>query len=200
APAPSDAKIFRVLLYNEQSRFTATGEEFYRERVMQALTPDALRLGDIALSWDPATEALVIHRIQVIRDGKTIDVLASGQTLTVLRREPNLDASIMDGRLTAEIQPEGVQVGDIIDVAYTIKHRDPTFQGRGEGEFVLPQGVPMDHVFFRGVWPASLDVKWRETKGLDAALVKKTADGTDVSIDETDVPITYPTSYPPAAV
>ena len=43
-----------------------------------------------------------------------IDAL-EGQTFQTLRREDNLESSMLDGRLTATLQPRDVRVGDSID-------------------------------------------------------------------------------------
>src|SRR6185369_9015170 len=79
------------------------------------------------------TETLTFHRVAIIRNGKTIDLLAGGTKVTVLRRETNLDRAMLDGQHTATVQPEGLQVGDIIDLALTIERRDPVLQGRSQG-------------------------------------------------------------------
>jgi hypothetical protein len=50
---------------------------------------------------------------------KSIDVLGSGQTFTTLRREQNLEQAVLDGVLTANLNSEDLQVGDILEVAYT---------------------------------------------------------------------------------
>lgn len=74
-----------------------------------------------------------MNKVHIIRDGRRIDVLGAGQTFTTVRRETNLEAAMLDGTLTAAIQPEGLQVGDIINVAVTTEHVDPVLKGHVEG-------------------------------------------------------------------
>ena len=49
--------------------------------------------------------------------------------MLVLRRETNLEQASLDGRITATRQIDGLQIGDILDFAYTRIHADPVLQG-----------------------------------------------------------------------
>ncbi len=57
-------------------------------------------------------------------------------------------------------------------------------KGHAEGAVDLPVPfVPIDRVYFRATWPAGVDMKWHETKGLDAPKVTRTADGGELVVD-----------------
>jgi hypothetical protein len=196
-PASVKPPSFHALLLNTQGHFTPTGDEIFNERATQILAPEALSLANIGIVWDPATESLIIHRVHVIRDGKTIDLLTTTPGFIVLRREPNLEASFLDGRLTAAMQPEGLELGDIVDLAYTLVYRDGTFKGRSENDFQAPVSIPIERIFLRAVWPSSVDMKWRESGGLETPVIKKTAQGSELTVDMTDVRLTQGFVWPP---
>jgi TPR repeat protein len=186
--AAADSPV-QVLLDDFQVRMGPAGDDLYDERVMKILTPQGLSMsGTIGQIWDPDTESLVIHKLRIIRGDQVIDVLAGGEKFLVLRRENNLELAMLDGRLTATIQPEGLQVGDIVDVAMTVRHHDPALKGYSTDFDRLGHVGVASEVRMRASWPASKTMRWRVTDGLDAPTLTKTADGgSELSIDMTNV-------------
>ena len=186
-PTTDDSPGARILDLENQVRIAPSGEmEIYGHFAAQITTPQALALGNFSLAWDPARETMTINRFHLIRDGKVIDVLAT-QKFTVLRREANLERSMLDGRLTATIQPEGVQVGDILDIGFTRVRKDPTFRGHVEYSSLVPPDAPIEHIYERMLWPATTPVRWRASPSLTPAVITKTADGQEFVIDMTKV-------------
>jgi len=185
APA-TDAAAVKFLLQDMQTRFAPDGDETYTETAIRFQTPQGLQAGTVALPWNPETDVLTVHKVHIIRGDQVIDVLAAGQTFTVLRRETNLELATLDGVLTAALQPEGLQVGDILDIAFTLKRHDPAMQGRSQhvtGD-IIP--LPVAHLHIRQVWAPDKPMRWRETDGLAAPTVTKSADGTELVIDMTN--------------
>jgi tetratricopeptide (TPR) repeat protein len=176
----------RILLQDVQMRFGADGDEAYSETAIKFQTPQGLSAGTLALPWNPDTDSLTVHKVHIIRGAQVIDVLGAGETFTILRRETKLELAMLDGVLTAALQPEGLQVGDVLDVAFTLKHRDPALQGRSQyltGD-LMPLNV--DRLHIREVWPTSKPMRWQEMEGLPQPLVTKSADGTELVIDMKD--------------
>jgi hypothetical protein len=123
-PAP----LFAVL--DEQTRISDGTVWTYRELGARALSADALaRMGTVSLNWQPFHGDLIIHRVDIVRDGQHIDVLKAGQKFSVIRREQGLEQLEMNGILTATLQVEGLRVGDILDVAYSVSAKDPALKG-----------------------------------------------------------------------
>ena len=79
----------------------------------------------------PISDTFVVHKLLILRGYQVIDVLKT-QSFTVVRREPNMEAAMLDGVLTGNIQPEGLQVGDILDFAISMTSRDPTLKGHAQ--------------------------------------------------------------------
>ena len=108
----------RILLSDSQIRFDGAAREVYAETLVKIQTSQGLSgVGNLAFAWKPDNDTLTIHKLHIIRGDQVIDLLANGRTFTVLRRENNLEMAMLDGALTAAIQPEGLQVGDILDLA-----------------------------------------------------------------------------------
>jgi TonB family protein len=194
-PEPSaDSKTdIQILLEDFQNNFGADGDDYYEEIAERIQTPQGLdRVGSVVLGWRPDTETLVIHKLRIIRDGQVIDVLANGQKFLVLRRENNLEMAMLDGALTAAIQPEGLQVGDTLDLAFTLQDRDPLFKGRSQLFMRNPGLMPIRHLHIRESWPNSKSLQWRQTEGLAPAKVTDTADGKELLIDMTDTQLIKP--------
>ncbi|MDR3510202.1 MAG: DUF3857 domain-containing protein [Caulobacteraceae bacterium] len=194
-PAPTDGSPTQMLLVDEQSRLGPDGDEIYVERALKILSPQGFNIsGALAKTWDPDTETLVIHRLNIIRGDTVIDALAGGKKFIVLRRENNLELAMLDGRLTAAIQPEGLEIGDIVDIATTVRRRDPALQGYSSDMDRLTHTGVASRIRMRAVWPSSKPIRWRTTDGLDAPKVTKGSDGSELVIDMAGVE----TPKPPA--
>ncbi len=120
------------------------------------LTPDGLQGGTVAVQWRPDKDRIDVHRLVIVRDGKTIDVLAAGQKFTVLQREQNLEMATFDGRLTAVLQPEGLQVGDILMFEMTMTSSDPVMGRHVEMVAGIANDASAKRIRIRADWPSSL--------------------------------------------
>lgn len=122
APTPPGAPV-HILFADQQVRITSNGQEEYSASRIKLLTPEGLAVGNIAISWAPANEQMVVHKLSIIRDGQVIDVLAK-QKFAVIQRENNLEQAMLDGNLTATLQTAGLRVGDEVHFAATKTRRD----------------------------------------------------------------------------
>jgi tetratricopeptide (TPR) repeat protein/transglutaminase-like putative cysteine protease len=166
APA-ADGGAVQVLLMDSQTDFSGHGDLFFSEFAARVNSPQGLAaMGTLTTVWNPETDTVIIHRASILRGGKAIDLLAGGKKFTVLRRETNLELAMLDGRLTATLPTEGLQVGDVLDLAVTIERRDPVVQGRSEGVSRLIGAGRVAHTYFRSIWPAAKPMRWRTTEGL----------------------------------
>jgi tetratricopeptide (TPR) repeat protein len=133
----------------------------YQRLQSQALSPQALPLlGTVAVAWSPASDVATIHQVNLIRDGEVIDLLST-QSFEVLRREENLEQAMLDGLVTAVLQPQGLRVGDILDVAYTVATRDPVVGGHLEQALDLNPLARIERARLRASWPADRVVRTR---------------------------------------
>jgi hypothetical protein len=189
-PPPSDdgAPAIQVLLDDHQTRLDPSGDTYYSRRVLRILKPEGLtQVKSVTVTWRPDAETITFHSLKIIRDGKTIDLLADPKAMLVLRREANLEQASLDGRITASRQVDGLQTGDLLDFAYTRVHADPVLQGHSfDAERLAFAGVVGRYRALVS-WPKGEAVQWKTTPGFgDPSLSDK--DGrTLLALDKTDV-------------
>jgi tetratricopeptide (TPR) repeat protein/transglutaminase-like putative cysteine protease len=188
----------KVLLVDHQVELTPRTVKHYVESAVHIQTPQGLSMvGTVTLLWNPDTDVLTVHRIHILRGQKVIDVLGSGQTFTVARRETNLDYASLDDTLTAILQPADLQVGDTLDVAYTIERTDPVLAGASADEVEVSPDVPISELHISAHWPATYPVKWQATEGLTGIRQTHDGDTSGVALTMTDVqPVLQPKQAP----
>lgn len=170
-PARSSADAtaaLHMLLVSRQDNLVAGGQDTYVETAFLVRRPEGLQAaGNISLAWKPDTDTLAVHAIEIVRAAERIDLIPKAG-FTVLRRETNLEQAVLDGMLTATLQAEGLRVGDIVRVAYTLERRDPVLGGRAGTIMAGMLQGPTDRLLLSARWPAARDVRHRVTLGLAA--------------------------------
>ncbi|HZV58564.1 MAG TPA: tetratricopeptide repeat protein [Sphingobium sp.] len=166
-PETTDEAPVRILLADQQTRLEPGRVTNYIDFAMLIQTPQGLAAGNLSFPWNPETDEFTVHKLMIRRaDGETVDVLAAGQTFTVVRREPNLESALLDGVLTANIQPEGLQVGDVLEYAVTVSSSDPVLKGHVEQMGAGWNGLPFARTHLSVDWPSSLAVQVRQNGAL----------------------------------
>ncbi|MBA4011491.1 MAG: hypothetical protein C0481_06460 [Phenylobacterium sp.] len=175
APPEDGAAAVQVVLDDNQTRLSPDGDAYYNRRVYRVARPEGLTgFQSRNVTWDPSVEQVAWHTLRIVRDGKTIDLLKGGKDLLVLRRETNLERAMLDGRLTASRQIEGLQVGDLVDMAWTITRRDPIVEGHSYDYERMQFPGAAGRYRVRVSWPQDKTVRWQGTEGFGApTLVSK---------------------------
>lgn len=188
----------RVLLFDHQLRFDDdVTHAFSRSRSLIQSVQGLSIAGTVVGGWKPGAQTLRVHAINIIRGDQTIDVLAS-QDFAILRREQNLEAAMLDGVLTATLQPADLRVGDVLEVAFTQTNHDPVAGSHGEfllgGQF----GGPVERYHVRASWPAARGVRARAIAPWTLPASPRREGGDHVvEIDESPLlPLTLPTDAP----
>jgi len=153
--------LFAVI--DQQTRIADGTVWNYRELGTRAISADALaRLGTIKLNWQPFHGDLIVHRVDIVRDGQHIDVLKAGQKFDVIRREQGLEALEMNGVLTATLQVEGLRVGDVLDIAYSEQVKDPALKGGVQANsLTMAEPFKVDFARARLLWPTGSHIQWK---------------------------------------
>jgi len=166
-PAPEPPKadpsgpLFQTL--DQQVRISDGVAWSYREIASRAISAEALaQLGTVKIEWQPFHGDLIVHHVDILRDGQRIDLLKAGQKFTVIRREARLEQLELDGTLTATLQVEGLQVGDVLDLSYSVTSKDPALKGGVQANALAPSD-PFKVGFARArfLWPTGTAIKWR---------------------------------------
>jgi hypothetical protein len=188
APPIQDAAAVQTLLDDNQSRLGPDGDAYYNRRIRKILKPEGLAgLTSFGQTWSPDTEGVTFHGMRIIRDGKTIDLLGDGRKMLVLRRETDLERAMLDGRMSATQQLEGLQVGDILDYSYTLTRKDPIAQGRSyDSEGLAFAGIASR---YRAIvsWPDKAPARWNATAGFGPPTVSRRDARTWLTYDATNV-------------
>ncbi|HTQ36002.1 MAG TPA: DUF3857 domain-containing protein [Steroidobacteraceae bacterium] len=189
-----------ILLSDEQVRFAPDAVETYIDQRIRIQTPQGLQaLGTIAIAWQPDADIITVHHLSVRRGTQVRDLLAGGQDFTVLRREDLLEQATLTGTLTAVLQPADLQVGDIIEFAYTRRHADPVVPDRPDLELGWAN-APIQTVHFRAQWPKQMAMRWQlrdfkpalqETTSGDTRGIEFTLDGPQPLLQPTGAPARY---------
>ena len=179
--AKPDSKKFIVVL-DRQTKMENGTEWSYSDVVVRGQTTEFLT--EIAkllnANWQPDQGDLVIHRLEIIRSGQTIDVLGKGTKFQVIRQEKGLSSQQINGILTATTQIEDLQLGDIVRFSATISSRNPVLAGRTETAAGLAvQQIETDFDRIRLIWPEKDPVKYK-IFGKDVTPAMTTKDGYSV--------------------
>lgn len=165
-----------VVVADEQQRIEANRVTDYTDRAVRiATTQLQTQLGTLSLAWQPDKGDLTVHRVDLIRGAERIDLLAGKKPFEVLRREQRMEQFELDGMLTATMQVEGIRIGDVLRVTYSISHADDALKGHAQAYAALP-AAPFKAGFARSrlLWPASQTVRVASTvEGLTLAPVAR---------------------------
>ncbi|WP_294236106.1 DUF3857 domain-containing transglutaminase family protein [uncultured Sphingomonas sp.] len=163
----------------------------YRVKILQS---NALQIGNLALTWDPAAGPPIVHGITIIRDGQTIDVLKA-TSFEILRREDKLEQAKLDGTLTAMLRVPDLRVGDELEVEWTSFSKDPVMGTKASGLLVMAQSPAPGRYHLGLRWAAGHKPRVQMTPDLTAA-VKAAENGLDWRFDNPAI-LTPPKDAPP---
>lgn len=196
-PEKQDAP-YQFLLLDTQINFADPVSESYVRTAIKVQSPEGLgAAGNVAISWHPDTSEVIVHHLRILRGDQVIDVLEQGQRFTILRREPNLEAATLDGVLTAAMQPSGIQIGDIVDIAYTQTLDNPVFGGTASHTTPFITSYEVRELNIRYQWPESRNTRWQTSSDLPAVKISKIKNGRELRLTLKD--IVAPTEFPESA-
>lgn len=149
-----------IILLEQQARIEKGKLWTYVDTAFALDSPEALtRFGTISATWLPDKGDLIVHRVELIRDGKVIDVLADGAKFEVLRRESGLEKRLLDGELTATLAAPGAKLGDILRVAYSTTLSDQVMGDNVQWQSgLVAKPVPLKAGRISVSWPETLPV------------------------------------------
>jgi TonB family protein len=163
----------------------------YRVKLLQA---SALELGNIQIAWSPSSGAPIVHTIQIIRDGQTIDVL-KGASFEILRREDHLEEAKLDGMLTAVLRVPDLRVGDELEVDMTTFSRDPNLGQHSTGILHLADSPSPGRYHLGLSWDTGHKPFLKTTPDMQSAM--QTSDrGVDFKFDNPAI-VSPPSDAPP---
>ncbi|HEY2051296.1 MAG TPA: DUF3857 domain-containing protein [Caulobacteraceae bacterium] len=197
APATS-ASGLQLLLDDVQIRFRREGTDVYEERAVKVLDSVGLsQVGTFSYPWEPGVSTLTIHKARILRGAKVIDLIDPPERITVIRRETNLEMSMLDGALTSVIPAEGLQAGDILDFAFTLTYADPILRGHAEAFSDAPQGLPADRYRLRATWSSQIPMRFTAPAAFGKVAVETKAGENQIVVEKSNFEAPEPPSGAP---
>ena len=99
-------------------------------------------MSNISLDFDPHSDRLILHSLQVRRAGRVIDQLRKAR-ITVLQRERGLEDGLLDGTLTLTAVLEDLRPGDIVAYSFSVHSNDPILGNRYNDSFTAQWSTPV---------------------------------------------------------
>ncbi|MFS2112065.1 DUF3857 domain-containing protein [Sphingomonas sp. Sphisp140] len=193
APAPDAAKLTdadpATVLSDQQQRLSSGQVWAYNDQATRIVSPQMLtQFGTVQLPWQPEEGDLIVHKAEIIRAGEHIDLLAGGKGFEVLRREEQLEQLQINGTLTATMTVQGLRVGDVLRLSYSVTSHDKALGGNAQ-TFVPLVAAPerVGYARARVSWPSGTPLRWRSYA--DGAVPKVTKQG---GFDEIEVTLPLP--------
>ena len=104
--------------------------EFYSRTVLRLNTPTGVENNSqLTFDFDPSYESLIIHKIDVIREGKVLNKL-NPETVVFVQQEKQLESLMYVGTVSALFVLNDIRPGDILDYSVSVKGRNPVFGDR----------------------------------------------------------------------
>ncbi len=151
------------LLYDNQQRIDDGQVWAYTDSAMRASSAEVMgSIGTIQLPWNPARGDLIIHKLEIIRGAERIDKLKDKTGFSVIRREQQLEQRMLDGVLTATKQVEGLRIGDVLRLSYSITNKDAALGGKAQTfARTLFEPAKIGFARVRLLWPENTKVNWK---------------------------------------
>ncbi|MEQ1541890.1 MAG: DUF3857 domain-containing protein [Novosphingobium sp.] len=152
-----------VPLFDEQVKIEGDTTVTYIDTASYIASAETLnQRGTLSLPWRPAHGDLTIHKVEILRGTERIDALQGDPGFTVLRREVGLERLMVDGSLTAVKHIEGLRVGDVLHLSFSLSERDKVLGGRAQAAMLLlPKPLRIGFGRARLIWPQSQQIAWK---------------------------------------
>lgn len=158
------------LIYDYQ--INEASKQYYMHAAIKIVNENGVETASqIKLFYDKAFEELVVHYIDVMRDGKIMHRLDVSKFKTI-QQAKEMDVLQYDERMTALYFVEDVRPGDIIEYAYTITRHNPLFAKKCSQDFDFQFPIPMRHIFCRMLIPENRIVRLKYFNGAPDATQK----------------------------
>jgi transglutaminase-like putative cysteine protease len=186
-PKETDSGV-SVLLDDRQVRVGHGGEQYFYHFVEQVSSAAVVeRVSQLQLDFEPSYQSLVIHHIQILRNGRTINALRPSE-IKVIEKEDELDKQLFDGTLSAVVVLNDVRPGDVIDYAYSVNGDNPVLSGNYADTFSLAESDPVAHLRARLLWPAGRRLYLKALPTDAQPAVRQLGDEVEYTWERRDVP------------
>jgi transglutaminase-like putative cysteine protease len=158
-PAREAADGVEYLTVDRQIRLTPQGSDTYSEFVQRLVSEAGVaELSSLSFNFDPHSDRLVLHQLQVRRGALVIDQLRKAR-ITVLHRERGLEQGLFDGTLTLTVVLEDLRPGDVVAYSSTLHTNDSVLGNRYNDWFTTQWSSPVRWSRIRLMQPADRAIR-----------------------------------------
>lgn len=136
---------------------------YFHEEIVAQERAGLESVSSIRVTFNPRFEALTMHELAVVRDGKRVDRLATAR-FDFAQRERRLEEGIYDEDLEAIIALTDVRIGDRVEYAYSIAGDNPVFSGKYSRFFALDREYPIGKLSVRIQHPVSRELRHKQLR------------------------------------
>lgn len=179
APGGSDTP-WRFWLFDKQVDRRKGRDQVYLDYVYEV--KDATLLGEAGryqISFNPGYQRLVLHRVQVRRDGKWYERLVP-ERISLARREEGFEKDMADGSVTALIVLDDVRVNDLVRVRYSIVGSNPILSGQLIDSSTFAWSSPMLRAQLRVLYDRGVKPEVHLENGAPTPAIRDTEAATEV--------------------
>ncbi len=156
APATSTGYVDRLLDY----QVNIDTQELYCHYAYLVTTPGAVSDGaSVSIQFDPSYQTVTLHAAKRWRRGNVLS--QESVEFKKVQREQSLEEAMYQGEETWLAFLKDIQVGDTIEVAYTIHGFNPVFGGRYSDTFRLQSSTPTQRASLRVVYGTNRSPSFR---------------------------------------
>ncbi len=117
------------LLIDKQVNFSNNNGASYNRFAVKVLQDSGLKhASEFGMYFQPDYQTLTLHYVRHYRGESFIDI-TNEIDIRLLQREENISSGIYDGGVSAMALVKDVQVGDIVEYAFTVNGRNPIYKG-----------------------------------------------------------------------
>lgn len=193
--AQAVAKKQEVVIFDRQLRLEGGVVRRYTDIAYDIRNTEVLsRLGTVQFGWQPDKGDLTIHRLEILRDGQIIDLVAQGVRPEIIRRETELERRTVNGALTALFKIPGIKVGDVLRFSSTTTSRDQALAGSVQAiEALTAEPTRLGFGRLRMSWPEAAGLVHSTIGQAEAPKITR---NNGMATLELALPIAQPTEMP----
>ncbi len=150
-----------LLLLDRQ--YLAGTHEAYQRSVQRLETMHAVQhASQWRLTFDPATQHVVIHGLRIWRQG-VVTEHAAPERFRLLQREENLERLMLDGSVTLVVLLDDVRAGDVLDASFTVHTTPRLFRENFSVFAAVPDAMPLGEFHLSVRFPAGRVMQWNSS-------------------------------------
>lgn len=182
APGATGAA-WRVWLFDEQIDRRAGRNQVYVDYAYETQSASLLgEAGRYQITFNPEYQQLVIHRIELRRNGQWLDRL-NADRISLARREEDFEEDMADGNVTALVVLDDVRVNDVVRLRYSIIGSNPILAGQIVDGTNFGWYNPMLASRLRVLHDAGAELDIRRAPGAPEAHIRNSPEAVEVMLE-----------------